>query len=70
MVARPCPDAEVQSLAFALGHMQGSEQPVPDRKTTPKILVEVYRVIGMVDLVMRRAEDDVTERTCERNPEM
>src|SRR5262245_62654292 len=70
MFARACRDSEGQPLTFALRKVQGSEKPVPDRQTAPEILVEVFRVVGMVDLVMRRAENHAPQHTGGRDPDV
>src|SRR5439155_24250527 len=44
---------EAQPLLLARRNVQRAEEPVPKRQAGPEVLVEVNRVVGVVDLVMR-----------------
>jgi len=51
--------AEANNLGRRLGHIERAEHPVPQRQVDPEIPVEVPRRITVVNLVLRRAVDDV-----------
>src|SRR2546421_2455005 len=63
-------DAKRQCLGLSLRHMQRAEQPVPDREAASEVLVEVQRIVRMMDLVMRRAQEYAARHAGERNPQM
>src|SRR3954468_169757 len=53
-------EPELQFLA-SVRHIQCSERPIPKRKTETEILAEVARRCAVVDVMVGRALDDVTE---------
>src|SRR5258706_13811069 len=48
----------VFQVLFAAWHIQRSEQAIPKRKDKPKVLVEMARRRAVMDLVLRRADED------------
>src|SRR5712671_6252497 len=58
-------DAEPDGLARPR-HVERAEQPVPQREDEAEIAVPVLGRDAVVDLVLRRADDDVAERTAPR----
>jgi len=53
-----------------LRNAKRAESPIPQRKAVAEILVEVVRVRGVMNLMMRRALDQVAEPAARRNPDM
>src|SRR6185437_6060978 len=50
-------DAEVQLFALRLGNVERSEHPIPERQATAEVLVEVLRIVGVMYLMVRRANE-------------
>ena len=46
-------DPEALNLAFDRRYVQGSEHPVPEREAATKIFVEMRRIVGVVNLMVR-----------------
>ncbi len=61
-------DAEAQLLASPGGKVEGAEQPIPDREAAAQVLVEVDRIAGVMDLMMRGAHDQPAQRAAQRDP--
>jgi hypothetical protein len=63
-------DAELQFLALFRRHVQRAEDPVPQRKATAQVLVEVRRIGRVMNLMMRGAQENAAERAAEDDPDM
>ena len=63
-------ETEGEGLAFLFRHVERAEHPIPDGETASEILVEVNRIVGVVDLMMRRAQQDPAGDAGERDPQM
>src|ERR1700733_7470929 len=63
-------DAEFELLRLGWGDIGRSEHPSPQRQAASQVLVEVRRVARMVDLVMRRAHEQMAEPAGERYPKL
>src|SRR5580704_485461 len=62
--------AEGQDFAFAMRHVEGPERPVPDRQAVAEIAIEMDRVRRVVDLMVRRADEDAPEAGAETDPDV
>src|SRR6185437_16341506 len=63
-------DAESELLALLRRHIERPEHPVPEREAAAEILVEVLRILRVVHLMMRRADEDTAGEPAERDPHM
>lgn len=57
-------------IFLAARDVERPEHPVPQRKHRPVILVEMLGRGAVVDLVLRRADENMFQRGAKRNPQM
>ena len=70
VIRRVVPNAEGEILPIAVRNVERAEQPVPKRQAAAEILVEVPWVVRVMNLMMRRTEDDATQPTGHWDPQM
>src|SRR5437762_2223665 len=63
-------DTEAQLLSLPAGDVQRPEQPIPDAQTKSEVLVEMDRIGRVMDLMVRRAQEQATPDAREDDPEM
>ena len=63
-------DPIFKARVFARRHLERSEHPVPNGENAAKVAIEVLRICRMMDLVMRGAQDDVSQNPAKGNPEL
>src|SRR3954466_4884477 len=62
--------AKAERLRLLPPHTERAEQPIPDREAAAEILVEVKRVVRVMDLMVRGREEDAPREPGEGDPEM